>query len=241
MARTLLLHGASGGLGTSTLAAAVALAASGPGRAVLVDADPVHGLADHALVAEHLPGLRWGDLAGVRGGVDGDAVLARLPSVAGVPVLAGSGEAVPAEVVAAVSAALHAVVDTVVLDGGRTPSPGMPSADLPVLLAGVGSVPLAAAVRAAGSGAPVWAGVVTRSANRVTGALGAALAEHLGLPHLGTLRDDPRVRRAAERGSSRPVGPVGEVARGLVRLLSAEPVAGPAPGRPAAATAGVAA
>ena len=80
--------GSCGGAGASTVAAAVALAAA-PG-AVLVDADPWGGGLDLLLGAERVEGLRWPELTGLRGRVAGDALLAALPEIGGVHVLAAS-------------------------------------------------------------------------------------------------------------------------------------------------------
>ena len=95
--------GSCGGAGASTVATAVALAAA-PG-VLLVDGDPWGGGLDLLLGAERADGLRWPDLAGLRGRVAGDALLAALPEVAGVHVLAHSRddpEPVPDEALVAV-------------------------------------------------------------------------------------------------------------------------------------------
>jgi len=68
------IGGSCGGAGASTVAAAVALAAA-PG-VLLVDGDPWGGGLDLVLGAERAEGLRWPDLATLRGRVAGDALLA---------------------------------------------------------------------------------------------------------------------------------------------------------------------
>ena len=80
---------ASGGVGASTLAAAVAVRAAGAGRGVVVvDLDHVAGRLDVVFGVEQHPGWRWDDLAEVVGVVDGAALAQRLPCAEGVRVLA---------------------------------------------------------------------------------------------------------------------------------------------------------
>ncbi|MEO5743154.1 MAG: hypothetical protein ABIQ53_01020 [Terracoccus sp.] len=80
---------ASGGVGASTLAAAVAVRAAGAGRAaVAVDLDHVAGRLDVVFGVEQHPGWRWDALAEVIGVVDGAALAQRLPCSQGVRVLA---------------------------------------------------------------------------------------------------------------------------------------------------------
>src|SRR3954454_5499350 len=69
--------GSCGGAGASTVATALAVAAA-PGS-LLVDADAGGGGLDLLLGAESVEGLRWPELAGLRGRVAGDALLASLP------------------------------------------------------------------------------------------------------------------------------------------------------------------
>ena len=80
---------ASGGVGASTLAAAVAVRAAGAGRAaVAVDLDHVAGRLDVVFGVEQHPGWRWDALAEVIGVVDGAALAQRLPCSQGVRLLA---------------------------------------------------------------------------------------------------------------------------------------------------------
>jgi secretion/DNA translocation related CpaE-like protein len=120
--------GSCGGAGASTVAAALALAAA-PGS-VLVDADPWGGGLDLLLGAERVEGLRWPELTGLRGRVGGEALLAALPEVAGVHVLAASRTScddIPAEALLAVVEAARSVGRPVVVDvpragpGGESP------------------------------------------------------------------------------------------------------------------------
>ena len=86
---------ASGGLGSSTLAAAVAVRAAAASRSsVLVDLDPWGGPKDVLLGLEQEPGWRWPELAEVEGIVDGQGLADELPMACGVPVLTSPGAAV---------------------------------------------------------------------------------------------------------------------------------------------------
>jgi secretion/DNA translocation related CpaE-like protein len=130
--------GSCGGAGASTVAAAVALVAT-PG-ALLVDADPWGAGLDLLLGAECAEGLRWPDLTGLRGRVDGDALAAALPEVGGVRVLAASRTApgpVPEDALVAVIEAARAGGRPVVVDLPRS-GPGvdvvLAEADLTVLV-----------------------------------------------------------------------------------------------------------
>ena len=74
-----VVAGAVGGAGASTLAAALAQhALDSRSRAVLVDLDPLGGGLDLMLGAETAAGARWDELAGITGRVD-DRVLRRCP------------------------------------------------------------------------------------------------------------------------------------------------------------------
>jgi MinD-like ATPase involved in chromosome partitioning or flagellar assembly len=80
---------ASGGVGATSLAAALAVRACAAGRpAVAVDLDPWSGGLDVTFGIEQEPGWRWDQLREASGIVDGERLAARLPSVLGVPVLA---------------------------------------------------------------------------------------------------------------------------------------------------------
>jgi secretion/DNA translocation related CpaE-like protein len=125
--------GSCGGAGASTVAAALALAAA-PGS-VLVDADPWGGGLDLLLGAERVEGLRWPELTGLRGRVGGDALLAALPEVAGVHVLAASrtsSDDIPTDALLAVVEAARSVGRPVVVDVPRA-GPGGESAVAAVL------------------------------------------------------------------------------------------------------------
>src|SRR6478672_5496568 len=81
--------GASGGVGSSTLAVALALRATpAVGAVTCVDLVLQAGGLDVTACVEHLPGLRWPDLAGARGRLDGADLMEALPAEGPVRVLA---------------------------------------------------------------------------------------------------------------------------------------------------------
>ena len=81
---------ASGGVGSSTLAAAVAVRAAAAGRTVVaVDLDHLAGCLDVLFGLEQERGWRWRELTEVAGVVDGRGLADELPVSCGVPVLSG--------------------------------------------------------------------------------------------------------------------------------------------------------
>lgn len=207
--------GASGGLGASTWAATLAWRLSlHLGECVLVDGDVRGGGLDMTCGTEHVPGLRWPDLARLRGPASCARLLAALPC-GEVPVLSagGRGEPVPDSAVHDVVESLRGVVPVVV--DGRAGTAVVQAwcesaaavhvltglrarhlADAEALVAGL-SVTSGAAGASSPAGARV--GLVTRGERAVTPEL-AEVLEHLGVPHLAHLRDDAKVRRDGERG-----------------------------------------
>lgn len=229
-----VVGGSCGGAGASTVASAIALAA-GPG-VLLVDADGWGGGLDLLLGAERAEGLRWPELTGVRGRVAGDALLAALPDVAGVHVLAASRSsplAVPDEALDAVVEAARAAGTPVVVDlprpghAGRGCGSGvLADADLAVLVV-PGRLRAATAARllVEAPGAEWSAGrLVVR---QVPGGLAPdEVADLVGRPVLAELRHD---RSAVPRGecgeppSVLPRSPLGSLARRVLAALPALP------------------
>ncbi|MGY1705872.1 septum site-determining protein Ssd [Geodermatophilus sp. SYSU D00697] len=233
--RLVVVGGSCGGAGASTVAAAVALTAAPAGDGVLlVDTDGFGGGLDLLLGAERTEGLRWPELAGLRGRVAGDALMAALPEVAGVSVLAASREApgdVPAGAVGAVVEAARAGGWPVVVDLPRTAGPEvtdlvLADADLAVLI-----VParLRAASAARGLAEPradgspgAWssARLVVRP---VAGGLSAdEIADVVGRPVLGELGHDRSAVARGERGEPPQLGlrsPLGSLARRVLAEL----------------------
>ena len=143
----------SGGVGASVLTAAIAVRAAQAGLgAVCLDGDRLGGGLDVMFGLEQERGVRWPDLAGARGRIDGPELLRRLPSVDGVGVLSfDRARDVPAaaKVLREVLLALSGAVDVVVVD---LPRPDheiftalAPSVDAMALLAGAGICDLAGA------------------------------------------------------------------------------------------------
>lgn len=216
------LVGGSGGLGTSTLACALGVQAARHGiRAAVVEADPTGGGLDVVLGAEDEPGWRWPDLRSAAGHVD--ALSGRLPRVADVDVVAQGrgtrGGAVPApspEAVRAVMGSLCRSHELVVVDAGTSDAPlldAWPGQRHVVLCSADvrGVVAARSRVQAAGLH-DVELVVRTGAGRRIAPEL---VAEHLGIPLLGSIGDDRRVTRAAESGV-----PVGQGRRGYAHEVS---------------------
>lgn len=199
--------GSSGGLGASTLTAALGLeAARAGGPVVCVDGHLGSGGLDVTACVEHQAGLRWGDLAGAKGEIDGQALVSSLPRCGGARVL-GAGPlgstAPPDSVVRAVLRALRLEAALTLLDlpAGAGGDVFRESCDVLVLLGGVTGRHLAdaqAATALAMRSCPdVW--LVVRGGPRGA-ALPESIAAHLDLPLLARWPDDARVALDAERG-----------------------------------------
>ncbi len=215
--RPIVVIGASGGVGTSTLALAVGRrVADTHGPSVVLDLDPSRGGLEVTAGIEHLAGHRWEALRAVRGRAPASEILARLPEEGGCHVLSGGGAGprspggVPEEVVLDVLASLRGCRATVILD-----LPGT-SALLPAVVADGARIVLLVAMHTRGfadadavverllDALPEGArtpdlALVTRG-GRLHPQVLDDLVHHLGAPHLHHLPDDPRVRQGSERG-----------------------------------------
>ena len=198
--------GGSGGVGASTCAAGLALAAARRGLGVaLVDVDPLGGGVDLLLGAERAPGWRWPRLAGARGEV-GD-VRQLLPEVEGVTVVSmarGEGAAPPAaESVQAVLSSLARHHDLVVVDAGRSP---LAAVRQQVRLAQPGLLVAGCDVRAVAAAAQVRRVLELDSPRLVVRQTPGVrlppevVADALGLELWGELPNDPRLMAASEAG-----------------------------------------
>lgn len=207
---TIAIVGASGGLGASTLAAAVASrCAVHHGSATLVDLDLHGGGLEVTTGIEHVPGIRWSALAAVEGAVDPEQLDRSLPGVADVRVLSAAGGAPPPahDAVADVLRSLHSARAPVVIDVPRWSEqlPGVvAAADLIVLVCGLRVRQLADAdsvmARVHDTLAPSGdLRLVTRGRPTRDDVLDA-VQEHLSAAHLGHWPDDSSLVRSSERG-----------------------------------------
>ncbi|WP_370890998.1 hypothetical protein [Janibacter sp. GXQ6167] len=215
----ILVLAASGGLGASTFAAALAARVSSGGRAVLIDGDLHGGGIDSTAAIEHEPGLRWGDLGAVEGPVEGSRLIAALPAAGDVAVLSAGGDLRPSPsvIIEVISALAEQAV--VVIDGARGAlHPWVEVADHLLLLVGTrprrlrdGERLVRDLGRARGE-----ALIVTRGSRRAR-AVGESVAAHLEIPWVDHVRDDPAVVRDEARGRyPRPRGSLGEVVEATV-------------------------
>jgi len=145
--------GGSGGVGASMLTAAIAVRGAQAGRRpACIDGDRFGGGLDVTFGIEQERGVRWPDLAGARGRLDGPELLRRLPFVDGVGVLSfdrARDVAADPEVVQEAVRALSLAADLIVVDLPRPDHEvfgALASAiDSMVLLAGSGVRDLAGA------------------------------------------------------------------------------------------------
>lgn len=220
-----VITGASGGLGTSTLAAVTATVLARDGPSVLVDAAFGSGGLDATTATEHVEGLRWGDLAQHEGRVDALGLRRELP-VGPVPVLAARGPRPSVETVREVVRGLagHGPVVVDVPAGTSVPRSWQELADVLVVLVGLRPRWLrdGEAVAAACRDVRDRTLLVTRGPRRAQ-QVSTRAADHLDLTLLDHLADDPGVLRDEARGRApRPRGPVGEVARAVAGTLPGE-------------------
>ena len=248
----LAVVGASGGCGASTLAAACALHAAESGWSVgVVDGAAGGAGIDVVLGIEHVPGVRWPDLAGCRGRVDGPGLLSRMPRAGAVAVLAhcrDSPAQIGADAVRGVFAGLVEVLDLVVVDVPRSwalqdwalrdwvlreaavreaalldfaPREAALPSLRAVVVAGAGIVELAALAATAPRVAETY--LVLRG-RRLSRSLLDDVGAALDLPVLGVLDDDPSVGRDLARGipPGRSRGPLADLARAVVEALGGD-------------------
>ncbi|EMY34517.1 hypothetical protein D477_008913 [Arthrobacter crystallopoietes BAB-32] len=204
------LLGTNGGIGCSTLACWLAADAAGRGLStLLVDTDQLGGGLESGLGWDQVPGLRWPDLAGVRGSVNPAQLRASLPAADGFSLLGwGSGQGpqgttdIPRQAVTEIVAAAAAGFDLVVVDAGRARGEAgswLSAADRALLIMPAGTRGIAAGTAAGGFLQPIPTSAVVR------GPLPAGLdeelaAEHAGLELAGYLPGLRGLAAAQERG-----------------------------------------
>jgi hypothetical protein len=181
------------------------------GATVAIDGAPGGGALDVTACVEHLPGLRWSDLAGAEGRIDGAALLRELPSDGPARVLAGRGPAPADPVVRSAVSGLATVCGLTVVDLGCSTRWAGECTEV-VLVVGSTARQLAdgagLAERLHDLGVPCALVLRTRRGDALSP---EEVAAHLDVPLVGTLRDDSRVPVDAERGrppGSRGSGPL---------------------------------
>lgn len=233
--------GGRGGAGATSLASALAITGVRAGhRTMLVDADPLGGGIDLVLGGESAGGLRWPELAGTRGRVSGTALRDALPRVDELTVLSwdrGDALSIPPEAMAALLAAAERGSDLVVVD---LPRRADDAARCAMERAAVVLLVVPAEVRAAAAAARVAtsAGLYCRDLRVVVrgpapaGLPAEAVADSLGLPLAGSIKAEPGLAAALERGeppARRGRGPLASFCVAFLDELQ------PPAGRPAAA------
>ncbi|WP_148043396.1 hypothetical protein [Flexivirga caeni] len=117
-----LLGGGTGAGATTALVALATRAHAAHRRVVVVDADACGGGIDVAFGIETVPGVRWEDLLGSDGPLDGERLLERLPSRDDGPQVLSFGRQwceLPAGLLDRAVTAVRPVCDLVLVDLGR--------------------------------------------------------------------------------------------------------------------------
>ncbi len=213
--------GGSGGVGASALTAAIAVRGARAGlRTVCLDGDRLGGGLDVTLGIEQEHGVRWPDLAGARGRIDGSELIRQLPTVDGLAVLSfdrARDVRLTAEVLHEVLQALSRSADLVVVDLPRPDHEGFcalaPSVETIVLLAGSGICDLAGASAIAAhlirECPAVW--LCLRSHGQ-GGPFAETVALALDLPLLAILREEPSLATDVLHGIPPGASPKGALA-----------------------------
>lgn len=200
--RTIAVLGGGTGAGATTLLVALAVRAHAAGRRVTaVDADPCGGGLDVAFGAETEPGVRWEDLLGSDGPLDGERLVERLPAADDRPSVLSFGRqwcTVPDELLDRTLGGLRAARDLLLVDVGRhlvTPAAVIDYDELILVARGT-----AAGLAAAGATAQRVERVphlVVRGAGQ---AAASEAADALGMELAAVLPTDRRLAVDAERG-----------------------------------------
>ncbi len=228
--------GGRGGAGASTLATALAVTAAGRSlRSILVDGDPLGGGIDLLLGGEDVSGLRWPELSDARGRLSAAALRDALPRVAELTVLSwdrGDVLTIAPDAMQAVLGAAGRDTDVVVVDLPRRLDP---AAEAALARTDIALLVVPAEVRATAAAARVAAGAGLLAADlRVvvrgpapSGLAAETVAEALGLPLAGTLRPEPGLAGAQERGdppAGRGKGPLAEFSGRFLAAVLDRPV-----------------
>ncbi|NYJ73405.1 hypothetical protein [Allobranchiibius huperziae] len=218
-ADAVVVIGCGGGAGASVLVTGLAGAADRRGlRVVALDLDAYAGGLDVVFGIERADGVRWAQVAGSVGALDGAALYDALPA-AGPAVLSygREGTAAPAQVVAEAVTALAACCDLLLIDAPRDIDPqDLPADAVPVVVAhgsvrGTAAAGVAVArLRSAGRD-PV---VVLRDASD---RLAEELSDAVEVQVVAQVTSERRVRSDLARGE-RP-GAQGDLAKVCDELL----------------------
>ena len=243
LGRVVAVLGGRGGAGASVLAGGLAVTAARRGlRTLLVDADPLGGGVDLVLGWESLDGLRWPALSQASGEMPAPALVEALPGRSDLVILSwdrGEPMSVPPEAMLATLDAGRRGRDLTVVDLPRrldeSAMLALRAADQVYLVVPAELRACAAAARVAAVAGPHCAAlsVVVRQ----PGPAGLAVKEviaALRLPYAGTIRSEPRLRTAWERGEPPAASGHGSLATLCAKLLDdVVPVAASGVGVPA--------
>lgn len=200
--RTIAVLGAGTGAGATTLVVALACRAHAAARRVAaIDADPCGGGLDIAFGIETEPGIRWEDLLGSDGPLDGARLVERLPACDDGPAVVSFGRqwcTVDAELLERTLRGIRQVHELVLVDVGRHDLSPAALADYDdVLLVARGTASGLAAAGATAQRIRRVPRLVVRGGNRAAaGEAAAALGLHLA----ALLPTDRRLALDAERG-----------------------------------------
>lgn len=199
--------GGVGGAGSSTLTAALGVAAHRRGhRPLVVDADPLGGGLDLVLGAERCEGVRWGDFGSTRGRLDAASLTDVLPSRAGVSHLVWAREtprrlpqAWP-EVLTAAARGFELVAVDVPRHLGETGAEIVGRSVLTLLLVPEEIAAVAAARQVLAEVTRCAPSVGLVGVARPSGIGRAAVEDALQMPVVARVRPDRRLRGAVDRG-----------------------------------------
>jgi secretion/DNA translocation related CpaE-like protein len=223
--------GGRGGAGATTLASALAVTSARLGRrTLLVDSDPLGGGIDLVFGGECDAGIRWPDLEATRGRVPGSALTAALPRMNELSVLSwdrGDVLRVPPEAMETVLEAGRRSCELVVADLPRSLDEAsrivLTLSSLVLLVVPAEVRAAAAAARIATQLAPLCTDLRLVVRGPSPSGLGAdEIARALGLPLVASLRAEPNLELALERGeppARRSRGPLATLCESLLDEL----------------------
>jgi secretion/DNA translocation related CpaE-like protein len=237
--RVIAVIGGRGGAGASILAGGLAVTAVSSGlRTLLIDGDPLGGGLDLVLGWEQVDGLRWPGLRGADGRVDPPALFRALPHRGDLVLLSFARDvpgadplpAVPGEAMAVTLDAARRGRDVVVADLPRQLDD---AAALALQAADKALIVVPAELRATASAARIAATVALHCDDLAVVVRGPApgrlkareISRALGLPLAGSLRPEPALCQALERGEAPAAngrGPLADLCRRLIQDLTVD-------------------